>query len=210
MSLPHLGWSEKVYPLEAGDVAALPDYEGQALPAAALPKDEILLFIRPDGPDVLLRGRRQVDAAATVDARAAIPVRLVFKPAIAKWNLLGALVRVFRNLRRYHGTGRYHIAAQAVRDMGLERAIRTVENPQRRKGVDRIAVMRKLVESLRRDGYDDSRPITIMLCRSWGVKDSLRQGHHRVSACLECGVTRMAVRFSAAAALPRELGGRGA
>lgn len=203
--LPHLGWSSHVYPLEAGDLAARPDYAGAPFPEAALPPDAVLLYIRPDGPDVLLRGRTEVAAAAAVDPRTVVPVRVVFKPAIAKWSLLVTFVRVFRNHHRHHGTGVYHISARAVRRMGLERAIRTVAHPQKRRGVDRMAAMRKLLESLRTNGYDDARPITVMLCRAGGMQDSLRQGHHRVSTCLDCGIDRMAVQFSFAGALPFEL-----
>jgi hypothetical protein len=134
-----------------------------------------------------------------------VDVRVVFVPSAAKWNLAATLVRVFRNRYRYHGTGRYHISAAAVRTLGLERAIRTLENPNLRGKVDRHAKMRKLEESLRTRGYDDAKPINVMLCRTWGREDSIRQGHHRVSACLACGVPKMCVEFSAAGALPRGL-----
>lgn len=193
-----LGWSSHVYPLEAKDFDSVPDYEGESIPASALPDDPVLLLIRGDGPDCLLRGRAVI-ARATGGK---VLVRVVFKPRIAKWNLAATFIRVLRNWYRYHGTGTYHIAVQAVRDMGLERAIRTLENPQPRAGDDRAESMRRLAESLREHGYDDSRPATVMLCRTGGMRDSLRQGHHRVSACLACGVPRMAIRFSAAGALP--------
>ena len=62
--------------------------------------------------------------------------------------------------------------------------------------------MEKLEKSLREHGYDDNRPIVVMLCRSGGKIDSVRQGHHRVSACLACGVEKMTVEFAAAGALP--------
>lgn len=205
--LPHLGISSNVYPLEAADVARLADYDGAPIPDAALPADDVIIYIRPDGPDVLLRGRARVTSAAAADARATVGVRIVFKPSIAKWNLLATLVRVLRNRYRYHGTGVYHIAAQAVRDLKVERAVRTLDNPQQRKNRDRAASMRRLAESLRTRGYDDTKPINIQVCRICGRRDSLRQGHHRVSACLACGVTRMAVGFCAAGAWPRELGG---
>ena len=212
--LPHLGISSNVYPLEAADLAALKDYDGPPIPDEALPDDDVLLYIRPDGEDVLLRGRRNVDSAASGDARATLPARVVFKPSIAKWNLVATLVRTLRNRHRYHGTAVYHISPRAVRALGLERAIRTLENPQLRKNKDRAASMRRLAASLRTRGYDDARPINVMLCRTCGRTDSLRQGHHRVSACLECGIDRMAVHFSAAGALPgciaRLFGRRGA
>ena len=200
--IPHLGWSSHVYPLEAADFARVPDYDGPEIPAAALPKDDILLYIRPDGPDALLRGRAAIDAALRADASAVVQVRVVFKPSVAKWNLAATVVRVLRNRYRYHGSRVYHISAKAVREMKIERALRTVENPQLRGGRDRTASMARLLESLRRDGYRDDKPIVVMLCRTGGLADSLRQGHHRVSACLECGVDRMAVEFAAAGVAP--------
>lgn len=207
MKCPHIGWSSQVYPLEVADVAALSDYAGAAIPDVALPKDEIIVYIRPDGPDVLLRGRALVMARAAEGPRAIVRVRFVFKPKAAKWNLLACWVRVIRDQYRYHGTALYHITPQAVRELGLERTIRSATNPQKRAGRDRVADMRKLRESLRTKGFDDARPIHVTFCRSWGTQDSLRQGHHRVSACLDCGIDRMAVFFSAAGALPRVLGG---
>ena len=205
-AIPHLGWSSHVYPLDAVDVARLPDYEGPAIPDAALPSDAIIVYIRPDGPDVLLRGRGAIEDALRADQSGAAPVRIVFKPRIPKWNIAATMVRVLRNPYRYYGTGRYHIAAAAVRAMGLERAIRTLDNPQKRGKSDRLAQMDKLEKSLKENGYDDSNPIKILLCRTGGRLDSLRQGHHRVSACLACGVQKMSVIFSAAGALPAWFG----
>ena len=202
--LPHLGWSSHVYPLEAADLVALPDYVGEPIPEEALPKDAVILFIRPDGPDALLRGR---EVLAAQDPHAAVSTRVVFKPSVAKWNLFATLIRVFRNHYRYHGTGRYHVSALAIRQLGLERTIRSVDAPQPRGNEDRQAAMHRLMDSLKSVGYDETRPIHIMLCRTGGVKDSIRQGHHRISACLACGIDRIVASFSASGALPRELRG---
>lgn len=204
----YLGWSSCVYPLEAGEVASLPDYADEAILANDLPNDPVVLLIRPNGPDVLLRGRALVEGAVAADGpRTVVSVRIVFVSAVPKWNIPAAVIRVLRNRYRYEGTGVYHISAHMVRTMGLERAHRTTDNPQRRKNTDRAASMNQLLESLCTRGFDDRHPINIHLCRTWGRRDSLRQGHHRVSACLECGIDRMAVHFSAAGALPREIGG---
>ena len=194
----YLGWSSHVYPLEAADFSDVPDYADEPIPACELPPDRVILLIRKGHPDSLVRGREEIarHAGGTVD------VRVVFEPTVARWNLLGTLVRVFRNGYRFHGTHVYHISAAAVRGMKLERAIRTLENPQSRHGVDRAASMAKLLESLKRDGYRDDKPIVVMLCRTGGLADSLRQGHHRVSACLSCGIDRMAVEFAAAGVAP--------
>ena len=194
----HLGWSSHVYPLEAADFDDVPDYAGEPIPAGELPSDRVVLLIRKGHPDSLVRGRDEIArcAGGTVD------VRVVFVPTVARWNLLGTLVRVCRNRYRYHGTRVYHISAKAVRGMKLERAMRTIENPHGRDGEDRATSMVRLLESLKRDGYRDDKPIVVMLCRTGGLDDSLRQGHHRVSACLACGIDRMAVEFAAAGVAP--------
>lgn len=197
---PHLGWSSNVYPLEAADLVALPDYAGAAVPEAALPQDAVILFIRSDGPDVLLRGR---EVLAAKEPHAAVPTRIVFKPTIAKWNLLATLVRTLRNRYRFEGSGIYHISARTIRNLGVERAIRTLDNV----GDGHAGKMDKLYTSLREQGYRESRPVNVQICRMRGMTDSLRQGHHRISACLACGVDRITVHFSAAGAWPRELGG---
>ena len=199
-----LGWSSHVYPLEAADFADVPDYAGAPIPEQELPPDRIVLLIRPGCPDALVRGREEIarHAGGVVD------VRVVFEPSVARWNLPGTLVRVCRNRYRYHGTHVYHISAASVRKMKLERAIRTMHNPHGRDGEDRALSMARLLESLKKDGYRDDRPIVVMLCRTSGLVDSLRQGHHRVSACLACGIDRMAVEFSAAGVAPWQRWGR--
>lgn len=199
----HLGWSSRTYPLDAVDVAALQDFPGDGLDGS-LPDDEVVMLVGGGLPDRLVRGRKAVDRAAA--AGGTVSVRIAFLPSIAKWNLPFTLVKALRSRRRFHSTGVYHIATEAVRQMGLERAVRTLRAPQKRKGTDRSGVMSQLEKSLRENGYDDAKPIDIMLCRTRGCEDSLRQGHHRISACISCGVPKMAVRFSAAGALPRCLG----
>lgn len=193
-----LGWSSHVYPLEAADFGDVPDYSDEPISAGDLPPDPVILLIRKGHPDSLVRGRDEIAKrrGGTVD------VRVVFEPSVARWNLPGTLVRVCRNRYRYHGTRVYHISAKAVREMKIERTIRTTDNPQTRAGKDRAASMDRLLTSLKRDGYRDDKPIVVMLCRTGGLADSLRQGHHRVSACLACGVDRMAVEFAAAGVAP--------
>ena len=187
-----------MYPLAADDFAAVPDYAGEPVADCDLPDDEVVLFIARGEPDSLIRGRDVVRASAG----GTVKVRIVFRPTVPKWNLPAAIVRVLRNRYRFRASGVYHIGARDVRGMGLERTIRQLDNPQRRGSRDRLASMERLKNSLISNGYDDARPIVVMLCRTGGRVDSLRQGHHRVSACLACGVERMAVTFDAAGAVP--------
>ena len=80
-ALPHLGWSSHVYPLEAADFAKVPDYDGGDIPDEALPGDGVVLLVRPDGPDALLRGRAKAEEAAARGET--VQVRVVFRPSIA-------------------------------------------------------------------------------------------------------------------------------
>lgn len=194
----HLGWSSCVYPLEADDLGRVPDYAGDPVPDSSLPDDQVILFIRDGEVDSLLRGRSIVAA----NAGGTVMARIVFRPNIAKWNIPAAVVRVFRNHYRFRCSNVYHMSPQSIRDMGLERTVRSLDNPQPRANKDRHASMERLLNSLRTNGYDDARPIVVMLCRTGGRIDSLRQGHHRVSACLACEIGRMAVTFDAAGAVP--------
>ena len=128
-----LGWSSRTYPLDAADFAAVEDYYGPEIPAKDLPGDEVVLLIRSGRPDALLRGREAVKAAGD----GVVDVRIVFEPSIAKWNLLFTLVRPLRNMRRFKCSQTYHIAPEAVRQMGLERAVRTLDDPHARGKIEK-------------------------------------------------------------------------
>ncbi|MCR5413330.1 MAG: hypothetical protein K6F50_01215 [Kiritimatiellae bacterium] len=197
----HLGWSSQVYPLDAADFADVPDYDGPPLNAKDLPDDPVVLLIRKDGPDTLVRGREAIAAAKG----GTVEVRVVFVPTVSKWNLPFTLLRFLRNRRRFKSSGTYHIAPDALRQLGVERAVRTLGNPQTRGKVDRLEKMHCLEESLRANGYDDGNPVSVMLCRTRGLADSLRQGHHRISACISVGIPKIALRFVAAGSMPRPL-----
>ena len=63
----------------------------------------------------------------------------------------------------------------------------------------------ELKDSLTKNGFDDTHPMDIMLCRTLGVQDTLQQGHHRMMFCLDMGIKRVAVRFMVVSHAPRWL-----
>ena len=70
---------------------------------------------------------------------------------------------------------------------------------------ERQQTYEQLKQSMSEKGFDDRFPLDIMLCRNMGVKDTLNQGHHRMSVALECGVERVCVEFCAVGQTPKFL-----
>jgi len=62
---------------------------------------------------------------------------------------------------------------------------------------------KELQSSIQKNGFNDKFPISIMLCRRFGIKDSVDDGHHRIGVCVENNIERIAIHFRAAGALPR-------
>ncbi len=63
----------------------------------------------------------------------------------------------------------------------------------------------QLKDSMSTHGYDDRFPLDIMLCRNFGIQDTLNQGHHRMGVAIDCNIQRVSVMFSAAGQAPRFL-----
>ncbi|PLY00273.1 MAG: hypothetical protein C0622_09180 [Desulfuromonas sp.] len=202
--------SSETYALAPADLINLP-----AAPAEELQllncRDEIIIRIgnsKRDEVDALLKGRKAVEDALT-EGIDYIPVRIAFHSGVPERLAFLSAFKSFRKKNKYKGTGVYHMSAREVRLMNIERAIRSRNNaygfrdPKRRPEEDeRLLKYQRLVDSLTLNGYDDNEPIRIMVCRSFGLLDSLNQGHHRVSAALEAGIDRIAVTFWAVAKPP--------
>lgn len=204
----HIGISSNTYPLEAGDIAKLPDYKGDDIDISHL-DDEIVILIRKNAPDTLLKGRTRIDKTPS---ESTVEARIAFIPTVPKWFIFPNFIRALREKFRYKGSGTYHIAPQALRDLGVERAIRNRSNAYKLRQLKfDDAQCRNRYENLynkiKTNGYDDSKPMTVMLCRKGGMVDSLKQGHHRMGVCLECGISRITIQFSAAGYMPSVIAG---
>ncbi|MBR1605240.1 MAG: hypothetical protein IJ660_03945 [Alphaproteobacteria bacterium] len=210
-------YSSEIYGLAVEDLISLPD--SSVLPKN-VPDDEVILLIGkrrlwypdyPVTPDTLLKGRDAVKKAITA-GDAYIPVRIAFENRIKAYDFISPLIRKLRYKYNLFSSNIYHIRPQEIREKGLERNLRTsanaykFSNPKYQMSeAERQQTYEKLVKSMQEKGYDDRCPLDIMLCRNMGIKDTLNQGHHRMSVALECGIDRVSVEFCAAGQAPRFL-----
>ena len=209
-----LAYSSEIYEIETKDVAILPDGDD-----AVLVSDEIVIKIgnnvdykdRTKFKDVLLKGRDIVQKALE-NKQKYVKVRIAFEPGNAKFDFISPMIRVLRYKIRTYGSNIYHVSPQFIRNKKLERNIRTAENAYdfsnplyRLDKEERKKAYKKLYNSMQKNGFDDRYPLDIMLCRNMGVKDTLNQGHHRMSVAIDLGLKRAAVIFSSAGAAPHWL-----
>lgn len=209
MSL-HFGYSSEIYEISPQDLISLKDCES-SIADKIKTKDEVVILMgnRNLGlDDSLVRGRELVSLAIE-NQQPYIPVRIVFTSVIPSWNLLPLFIKKFRYQYKYFNNRIYHLSARRLRELGLERCRRTADNAyaitNKRWAIsepERLKKYQELVASLQ-NGFRDEYPISIMLCRSMGAKDSIDNGHHRMGICLEYGIDHICTNFIAAGAAPR-------
>lgn len=173
--------------------------------------EEIVLLVGNSGKgeaDILIRGGDVVKRAIDDDIKY-VPVRIAFRSGLPRFASFLSAFKQVRKKCKYHSSNVYHMSAQEIRRMRIERAIRNKENAYGFRNPKwcqaenkRLPKYLRLVESIAQKGYDDAEPISIMVCRSFGVLDSLNQGHHRLSAALDAKVDRISVSFSAVSKPP--------
>ncbi len=201
--------SQTVYPLKTDDLLALPDVVPP--PPKIKDKEIVILIGNKDKniPDKLYQGRGALENLKAA-GRETAPCHVAFFRNRPVWDLLSPFCRAYRNRFHAFGTAVYHISPQAVREMNLERGQRTKENAylyskwplsaeQRQKQYD------NLKNSLIQNGFDDNHPVEIMLCRSWGVKDTVYQGHHRIMFCVDMNIPFIGIVFMYVSHCPRFL-----
>lgn len=202
--------SSEIYELSADDVSVLPDAGGDAFSDDGI---VILLGRNPrredsGNKDVLLCGRALLDRAVK-NGSAFVPVRLAFVPANSRFDFLSPFIRNLRNRIRFYGSNVYHVRPQDIRALKIERTFKTRENAysftkssRRMTRAERDAEYDRIAGSIKENGFRDSDPIDIMLCRLTGSKDCVDNGHHRMGIALDLGLDKIPVRFCAAAAAP--------
>lgn len=202
--------SSEIYHLDPADLALLQETETVPLPPVPANTAVILLGNEKTGQqDQLLKGREIVQKALKNKAPF-VPVKIVFKRRCFWFDLLSPFCKAFRRRFTTYGTQTYHLDPHEIRQKRLERNIRTLETAFVWKGYDwtpaeRLKRLDDLRDSIAQNGFDDSKPLAIMLCRSFGFKDTLHQGHHRMMVCIDLNITRAAIRFCAASHTPRFL-----
>lgn len=207
-------YSSEIYNLDPRDIIILKDSSEKLKNKT---KDEVVILIgntdlwdRTKGtPDSLLNGREVIEKAILENVEY-IPVRIAFISRTQKYDFITPLIRVLRNKYKGYSSNYYHMNPLEIREMKIERNIRTRDNAYKfsnpkykmEKNV-RSQSYDNLVESMKKNGFDDRWPIDIMLCRNFGIQDTVNQGHHRMAAAMECGLKRIAVRFCATGQVPK-------
>lgn len=202
-----IGLSSEVYRLDPRDLAVLED---SLLSTEGL-KDDVILLIGDEKKninDTLLTGREIVERAI-MNGTDYIPVRVAFVPRTKKYDFISPLIRKLRYRYKSFSNNIYHTTPQDIRRLRIERSFRTKENAYtftkkkyRLKSEVRNELYENLYNSMKKNGFDDRYPVEIMLCRNFGVQDTVDQGHHRMSVAIDCQTPRMAVRFGAAGQAP--------
>ena len=205
----NIGYASEIYEIDPRDITVLPDCAPELSARIKHPEPVTVLLGNRDQnrPDALVCGREQAERALN-DEISYIPVRFCFVSNIPAWNLIPLFIKKFRYKYKYFNTNIYHLSAKKLRQQGLERGIRTAENAyaitNKRWAIpeeERRKKYQNLVDSMK-NGFDDNYPLSIMLCRRAGLKDSLDNGHHRMGICLDLGIDRICVNFIAAGKAP--------
>ena len=210
-------YSSEVYHLDPQDLAVLADSPDRI---AADSSDSVVVLIgekdiydanKPVVYDTLLKGREIVEKAVA-EGKAFIPVRIAFISRIGKWDFVSPLIRVLRYKYKAYSSNLYHNNPFEIRSLKIERSFRTPENAYQFSNPkyqmpeeERKKMYQQLKDSMSTHGYDDRFPLDIMLCRNFGIQDTLNQGHHRMGVAIDCNIQRVSVMFSAAGQAPRFL-----
>lgn len=204
--------SSETYNLDPRDVVVLKDTADNV----PLIKGEDVVILLGDSRkktnDTIYQGRSVIEhsIANNIDY---IPVRIAFKTRVPYFNLITSFCKGIRKHFNGYGSNNYHIKTQEICDKELERNIRTEDTAYRfnRKSIwvvskdQRSSWMEYMETSFKKNGYDDKFPMDVMLCRSFGVKDKLHQGHHRMMFCKKFNIERVSVRFVASSHAPNYL-----
>lgn len=203
----HLCLSSETYKIDIKDIAVLPDsnsgikYKNTKMPVILLGDlDEA----KQDG---LLCGRSLVEQALTKQQQY-IAVKIAFATKIKPYDIITPFIKKYYTKYKFWSSNIYHMDPQEIRRLKIERSFRdknsayTFSNPLYRfSESERLERYENLYNSMK-NGYDDNYPIDIMLLRMLGIKDTVNNGHHRMGIAVECGLPKIAIRFSAAGSAP--------
>ena len=208
-------FSSEVYKINPLDLLVLKDYEKNDFQTFS---NEVVVLLGHNqkitdksDPDLLISGRTLIQKAVE-EKKSFIPVRFVFIPANKRFDVFSPVIRKLRYKIRFYGSNVYHLDPNDIREMKIERTIKTRDNaysftnPKYKMSLqERVDEYDRIFNSVKNNGFDDNEPIDIMLCRLAGAKDCVNNGHHRMGIALELGLNSIPVRFSAAGASPKIL-----
>lgn len=205
--MSNLCLSSETYKIDVKDIAILPDNE---LAEKYKNRKKVVVMIGDleNGiNDTLLCGRSIVEKAIH-EHKQYVPVRLVFKTSIKRYDLITPFIKKLRGKYKIWSSNIYHIDPREIRRMKIERSFRdknsayTFSNPLYRYSESERKKRYETLYNSMKKGYDDNYPIEIMLLRMLGIKDTVNNGHHRMGIALECNLPQIAVNFSAAGQAP--------
>lgn len=208
MSL-NIAYSSEVYELDPQDLLLLRDSTPEEQQTIKVDNQIVLLIGNKNlgTTDTLARGRDAIKRALNNGVEY-VPVRVAFVSQIPVYNILPLFIKKLRYKHKFFNTNIYHLSAKGLRNMGIERGVRTAENAYaitNKRWVipesERIQKYQELAKSLE-NGFSDDYPLSIMLCRRCGYLDSLDNGHHRMGICIKNGIDRICTNFIAAGSLP--------
>ncbi len=205
-----LGFSSEIYPLETADIALLSDAVDTGIDTDKFSNEIIVLLgdVKTGVDDCLLKGRRLVNEALQ-DGVEKVNVKLAFEIRTPRFDVISTLIKKRRERYESFCSRIYHIDPHDIRRMNIERNFKTKEtaynNTKKRWYLpqeERDRKYNELLNSIKNNGYRDDCPIEIMLCRSFGVQDTVHQGHHRMGIAMDCNLSRISVKFKAAGYTP--------
>ena len=207
-----IGYSSELYFIEPQDIIKLKNTPQKAAAKIKCADDVVVLLgdKKTNTFDTLVCGRN-IAKKAISENTSHIPVRFVFISNIAKWNILPIFFKQLRQYFKFESKVSYHTTLTHLRNLHIERGFRNAENAyviSKKWNIgpeERVRKYNKLVNSLKKKGFDDKQPISIMLNRRCGIKDCVDDGHHRIGICAENNIERIAIRFRAAGTLPKFL-----
>ncbi len=212
----NIGFSSEIYHIHIDDLLRLPFKNDVQFPDV---KDDILLMIGNRDPahfktDIIIKGQDALQRAKA-QGQEFVAVRVVLhNNASALFNFLGAFNKPTRTKIEKYSQLHYRILISDITENSLERNIKTEDTAYNftkkkwRLGEDeRQDRLTQLKDSFSQNGYDYNHPMQIMLCRSFGVKDQLQQGHHRMMLCKIHHVHVVSVIFMHSTFLPLQMHG---
>ena len=125
-----------------------------------------------------------------IPEREHVNVRVAFVPSVPKWFIFPNFTHPLRKRFIFDGSNTYHISVYDLRALDVERTKRDKSNAYKLRQYkfddkECIEKYEALTKSIKTNGYDDTRPMNVMVCRKGGFVDSMKQGHHRMGICIE-------------------------
>lgn len=94
------------------------------------------------------------------------------------------------------------VSTQSIKDAKAYKMLRSRDNAYRshsehraKTDDERAAIYDQLKSMIEREGFDPNSPITIQILRKDGMRDQIKDGHHRFAIALELGIDQIPVRF---------------